>query len=66
MENLVELQKKVLELVELSSMEEKEKVMWNVLVPSMIEAELLKFKAILEKEVNQLTKLYLEVSKNNA
>lgn len=65
MENL-ELKKKVLELVELSSMEEKEKVMWNVLVPSMIEAELLKFQGILEKEVNQLTELYLKVSKNNA
>jgi hypothetical protein len=65
MENL-ELKKEVLKLVELSSMEEKEKVMWNILVPSMIEAELVKFKAILEKEVNKLTELYLKVSNQNA
>jgi hypothetical protein len=65
MENL-ELKKEVLKLVELSSMEEKEKVMWNVLVPSMIESELVKFKAILEKEVNKLTELYLKVSNQNA
>lgn len=65
MEHL-ELKKEVLKLVELSSMEEKEKVMWNVLVPSMIESELVKFKAILEKEVNKLTELYLKVSKQNA
>jgi hypothetical protein len=65
MEHL-ELKKEVLKLVELSSMEEKEKVMWNVLVPSMIESELVKFKAILEKEVNKLTELYLKVSNQNA
>ncbi|MGL5830532.1 MAG: hypothetical protein ACRCZE_00090 [Candidatus Altimarinota bacterium] len=65
MENL-ELKKEVLKLVELSSMEEKEKVMWNVLVPSMIEAELVKFKAILEKEVNKMTELYMKVSNQNA
>jgi hypothetical protein len=63
-QNQESLIKEVLKLMELSSMEDDEKNMWRMMVPSMNEEELTKFKAVLEKEVNKLTDIYLKVLKD--
>jgi hypothetical protein len=63
MTNLEQLQKDIYKLIELSSMEDDERMMWMVMVPSMTEEELVKFKPILEKEVNKLTDIYTKAIK---
>ncbi len=49
----------ILQLMNLSSMSEQEKTIWQVMLPSMKENEILQFKAVLEKEVKQMTNIYL-------
>lgn len=56
----VELIREVVKLLELSSMDAEERTMWTVLAPNMEEAELIKLKTTLEKEVNKMTDLYLK------
>ncbi len=53
-----------LQLIQLSSMEEDEKAMWTVLIPSMEETELEKFNQILLKEVQSFSELYKKASQN--
>ncbi len=53
----------ILSLMALSSMEEDEKNMWTILLPSLEKAELDKFKAILEKEIKKMTDIYLDAIK---
>jgi len=53
----------ILKLMELSSMDDEEKTMWKVLVPSMEITELEKFREILDKEVSAMTDLYLKALK---
>ena len=55
-----ELVDEILQLMTLSSMSEQEKTMWQVMLPSMKEDEMIKFKAVLEKEVKQMTDIYLK------
>ena len=50
----------VLQLMTLSSMSEQEKTVWQIMLPSMKEDEILKFKAVLEEEVKQMTDIYLK------
>ena len=64
--NKDQLIKSILQLMELSSMADDEKSMWTIFVPSMEENELTKLKTVLEKEVNQLTDIYLNVLKTSA
>jgi helix-turn-helix protein len=54
----------ILQLMNLSSMEEDEKNMWTVMLPSLEKAELEKFKGILEKEITKMTDIYLDTQKN--
>lgn len=58
-----ELMQDILKLTNLSSMEEDEKTMWKVLIPSMKKDELEKFKDILDREVTDMTDLYLKALK---
>jgi hypothetical protein len=55
----------ILQLMTLSSMEEDERTMWTVLLPSMEKAELEKFKALLEKEAVKMTDIYLQATQKN-
>jgi hypothetical protein len=55
-----QLIKDTISLIQLSSMEPREKAMWLLLIPQMEEDKLLKLKKALEKEVNAITDLYLE------
>lgn len=50
----------VLQLMTLSSMSEQERTVWQIMLPSMKEDEILKFKAVLEEEVKQMTDIYLK------
>lgn len=50
----------VLQLMNLSSMSEQEKTVWQIMLPSMKEEEILQFKAVLEEEVKQMTDIYLK------
>ncbi len=59
-----ELQKEVLRLMELSSMDDQERTMWMILVPNMTEEELGKFRTVLDKEVTQLTDIYTKALKS--
>ncbi len=52
--------KEVLSLVQLSTMEPKEKAMWMLLLPEMKEPQILKLKKSLEKEIREITDLYLK------
>jgi len=58
-----ELMQTILKLLDLSGMEEDEKTMWKVLIPSMEKAELDKFKDLLDREVTTMTDLYLKALK---
>lgn len=58
-----ELMQDILKLLDLSGMEDDEKTMWKVLIPSMEKAELDKFKDILDREVTTMTDLYLKALK---
>lgn len=53
MEN-TELLKSIVILMEQTAMDDQEKTFWSVLLPGLNVDELNKFKAVLEKEVNQL------------
>ena len=55
-----ELIKSIIQGIQLSTMDDKEKSMWMVLAPLMEEGELQKLESALKKEVNGLTDLYLE------
>ncbi len=58
--------KEIIPYLQLSSMPQKEKAMWLLLLPSMEEKHLLKLKNSLEKEVNAITDIYLNaLSKRN-
>lgn len=50
-------------LIQLSSMEENEKAMWNILLPNMSEEEVTKFHQILLNEINALNDLYNQTPK---
>ena len=52
--------REIVKYIQLSTMEAKEKALWMLLLPEMAEAELLKLKNCLEKEVNAITDLYLK------
>lgn len=49
-----------LKLMDLSSMSQEERTMWTVMLPSMEQAELEKFRDILAKEVKKMTDIYLK------
>lgn len=55
-----ELIEDTLKLLRVSSMDEEERNMWTIFLPSMETKEIEQFKQILEKEVNQLMDIYLE------
>lgn len=52
--------KDIINYLQLSTMEPREKAMWMLLMPDMEEDKLIKLKTTLEKEVNAITDLYLE------
>lgn len=52
--------KEIINYLQLSTMEPKEKAMWMLLMPDMEVEKLAKLKTTLEKEVNAITDLYLE------
>ena len=60
-----ELIAKIIQYIQLSSMEAREKAMWMILLPDMDIDHLTKLKNSLEKEVNALTDLYLNTMKPN-
>lgn len=49
----------ILKLMELSGMEDKERSLWTLLLPSMDQKQLEKLHKNLDKEVNELTKIYI-------
>lgn len=55
--------REIVNYLQLSTMEGREKAMWMLLLPEMDEAQLLELKASLEKEVNSITDLYLNTIK---
>ncbi len=57
-----QLIKEIINYLQLSTMEPREKAMWMLLVPDMETEKLAKLKATLEKEVNAITDLYLEAA----
>jgi len=56
---------KILKLLDLSSMGDQERAMWTVMVPTMPEDELTKFKDILQKEVDKLQQIKDKTTKQN-
>lgn len=52
--------KEIINYLQLSTMEPKEKAMWMLIMPDMENDKLLKLRATLEKEVNAITDLYLK------
>lgn len=54
--------REIINYLQLSTMEPREKAMWMLLLPQMEEEKLGKLKKTLEKEVNAITDLYLEAS----
>jgi hypothetical protein len=58
-----EITKKVISYIQLSTMDDREKAMWMLLLPHMEEQHVIKLKDTLEKEVNSLMDLYLKVTK---
>jgi hypothetical protein len=55
-----QLIRETINLIQLSTMEPKEKALWMLLLPKMEEAQILKLKASLGKEINAITDLYLK------
>lgn len=55
-----ELIEETLQLLNLSSMNEEERNMWVIFLPSMEKEEIEQFKKILETEVKELMEIYLE------
>ena len=58
--NNQELINETIQLMDLSSMDEDERVMWKVILPSLLPEEIQKLKAALEKEVKTMTDIYLK------
>ncbi len=56
---------KILKLLDLSSMGNQERAMWTVMVPTMPEDELTKFKDMLQKEVDKLQQIKDKATKQN-
>ena len=54
--------KEIINYLQLSTMESREKAMWMLLMPDMETEKLSKLKTTLEKEVNAITDLYLETA----
>jgi len=54
--------KEIINYLQLSTMEPREKAMWMLLMPDMEPEKLAKLKETLEKEVNAITDLYLETA----
>lgn len=52
----------IINYLQLSTMEPKEKAMWMLLLPEMEKEKLEKLDKTLQKEVNAITSLYLEAS----
>lgn len=52
----------IINYLQLSTMEPKEKAMWMILLPEMEKDKLEKLDKTLQKEVNAITNLYLEAS----
>jgi molecular chaperone GrpE (heat shock protein) len=50
----------VLQLMDLSSMDQEERTMWTIMLPSLETAEIKKIKATLEQEVQKMTDIYLK------
>jgi len=48
-----------LQLMALSSMEQEERAMWTLLLPSMKKEEITKLHAVLSREIKIMTDLYL-------
>lgn len=57
--------KDIISKLDLSTMSEKEKAMWIILLPNMEEKHLKKLKTSLDKETDSLTSLYMETIKND-
>jgi hypothetical protein len=55
-----QLIRETINLIQLSTMEPKEKALWMLLLPQMKEAQILKLKASLSKEINAITDLYMK------
>lgn len=58
--NNQDLINETLQLMQLSSMNEDERTMWTVMLPSLQTAEIEKLKASLEKEIQTMTNIYLK------
>lgn len=54
----------VLQKLQSSTMSEKEKTMWTILLPSMEESHITKLEASLDKEINNINELYLDTLTN--
>lgn len=63
-QNNQDLINQTIKLMNLSSMAEDERAMWTVVLPSMEATEIKKLKDSLEKEVKQMTDIYLKVAQN--
>ncbi len=61
-----DLVKELVNYIQLSSMQQKEKAMWLLLLPAMEEKHLLKLKSSLMKEVNAITDLYINALSKKA
>jgi len=61
-----DLIRELVSYIQLSSMQQKEKAMWLLLLPSMEEKHLLKLKGSLQKEVNAITDLYINALSKKA
>lgn len=55
-----QLIEETLKLLDLSSMEDDEKNMWTIMLPSMEKAEIEKLKGALEREAQAMTDIYLK------
>lgn len=62
MEQNKETVREIIKYLQLSTMEPREKAMWMLLLPQMEEDKLVRLKHTLEKEVNQITDLYLQAA----
>jgi hypothetical protein len=61
-----QLIEETLQLMNLSSMEEDEKNMWTIMLPSMEKEEIEKLKGALEREAKAMTDIYLNAKKSKS
>lgn len=59
-----ELINETLQLMQLSSMDDEERTMWTVMLPSMTAEEILKFKGALEREVQKMTEIFIKAKQS--